>query len=405
MTTSTGPVATAEPGLETRAETQVVRVITIVFGVAALVFFALALGPIVEQSASLSALSLGIMIAVVFGLPVLIASVSGFLPLTALRAAHGVYSISYSMVLVAWVPALTEYPMPLETSPWPLGVLALGTVSAALSWRSPIAWILLIVNSALLGTVRYFAAGGVSIDLPIQDAIYSVAFSAIFTSLAMVAIRSARELDRVAAIECATATRLASTAARLREQSRLDALVHDEVMSALYYASQADTELDSSVRAQAVRALAEVSSIESEASASSAPGTADDLSERLRSTVASLDDSVRYSITGVRAATIGSNVVAAFLDATAEAVRNSLIHAQSGPRDVQRSVQLALSETTVTVRIVDDGVGFEPSAVAPQRLGILLSIRNRLSLVDGGLASVESTPGRGTVVTLTWRAP
>ncbi len=405
MTTVTGTVATAEPGLETRAETQVVRVITIVFGVSALVFFALALGPIVEQSGYLSALSLGIMIAVVFGLPVLIAIVSRFLPLPGLRAAHGVYSVSYSMVLIAWVPALTEYPMPLEASPWPLGVLALGTVSAALSWRSSIAWTLLIVNSALLGAVRYFAAGGVSIDLPIQDAIYSVAFSAIFTSLAMVAIRSARELDRVTTMERATATRVASTAARLREQGRLDALVHDEVMSALYYASKGDTELDPTVRAQAVRALAEVSSIESDASVSSAPGSAHDFSVRLRSTVASLDDSVRYSITGARATTIGSDVVAAFVDATAEAVRNSLIHAQSGPRDVQRSVQLALSEATVTVRIVDDGVGFEPSAVPPQRLGILLSIRHRLSLVDGGLASVESTPGRGTVVTLTWRAP
>jgi len=405
MTTITATVATAEAGLETRAETQVVRVITIVFGVAALVFFALALGPIVEQSGYLSTLSLGIMITVVFGLPILIAMVSRFLPLPALRAAHGVYSISYSMVLVAWVPALTEYPMPLESSPWPLGVLALGTVSAALSWRSPIAWILLVVNSALLGAVRYFAAGGVSIDLPIQDAIYSVAFSAIFTSLAMVALRSARELDSVTTIERARATRVASTAARLREQSRLDALVHDEVMSALYYASKGDTELDPTVRAQAVRALAEVSSIESDASASSAPGSAHDFSVRLRSTVASLDDTVRFSITGARAASIGADVAAAFVDATSEAVRNSLIHAQSGPRDVQRSVQLALSEAAVTVRIVDDGIGFEPSAVPPQRLGILLSIRHRLSLVDGGRARVESTPGRGTVITLTWRAP
>jgi len=405
MTMIAATVAAAEPGLETRAETQVVRVITIVFGVAALVFFALALGPIVDQSRYLSPVSLGIVIAAVFGMPILIAIVSRFLPLPALRAAHGVYSISYSMVLLAWVPAMTDFPMPLETSPWPLGVLALGTVSAALAWRAPLAWTLLTVNSALLGAVRYFAAGGVSIDLPIQDAIYSVAFSAIFTSLAMVALRSARELDRVTTLERATATRLASTAARLREQSRLDALVHDEVMSALYYASKGDTELDSTVRAQAVRALAEVSSIESDASASSSPGSAEDFSDRLRSTVASLDDSVRYSITGARAATIGSDVVAAFVDATSEAVRNSLIHAQSGPRDVQRSVQLALSEATVTVRIVDDGIGFEPSAVPPQRLGILLSIRHRLSLLDGGLASVDSTPGRGTVVTLTWRAP
>ena len=178
MTTDAATGATSELGLETRAETQIVRVITAVFGVAAVVFFALALGPIVEQSRFLSFLPLGIMIAVVFGLPIVIAIASPLLPLRALRAVHGLYSLAYSAVLIAWVPALTEYPMPLEASPWPLGVLALGTVSAALAWRATIAWMLLIVNSALLGAVRYYAAGEVSTGLPLQDAIYSVAFSA-----------------------------------------------------------------------------------------------------------------------------------------------------------------------------------------------------------------------------------
>ncbi|MCY7411758.1 MAG: ATP-binding protein [Salinibacterium sp.] len=405
MTTHAAIGATAEPGLATRAETQVVRVITAVFGVAAVVFLALAVGPIVQQSRYLSPLSLGMMIAVVFATPVVIAVASPLLTLSALRVAHGTYFVAYSAVLVAWVPALTEYPMPIETSPWPLGVLALGTVPAALTWRPTIAWTLLVLSSALLGVVRYFAAGRVNIDIPIQDAIYSVAFSGIFTALAMVALRSARALDRITTIERATAARVASTAARLREQSRLDALVHDEVMSALYYASKGGSELDATVRAQAARALSQVSSIETDAAASSAPGSMDDFSIRLRSTVASLDDSVRYSITGARAASIPADVVAAFVEATSEAVRNSLIHAQSGPRDVQRSVQLALSEATVTVRIVDDGIGFEPTAVPPQRLGILLSIRHRLSLVDGGSAKVESALGRGTAVTLTWCAP
>ncbi len=405
MTTDAATGATSELGLETRAETQIVRVITAVFGVAAVVFFALALGPIVEQSRFLSFLPLGIMIAVVFGLPIVIAIASPLLPLRALRAVHGLYSLAYSAVLIAWVPALTEYPMPLEASPWPLGVLALGTVSAALAWRATIAWMLLIVNSALLGAVRYYAAGEVSTGLPLQDAIYSVAFSAIFTALAMVAVRSARELDRITTLERATTTRVASTSARLREQRRLDALVHDEVMSVLYFASKGGGELEATVRAQATRALAQVSSIETDAAASGPPDSAGDFSARLRSTVASLDDSVRFSITGAREASIGADVVAAFVDAASEAVRNSLIHAQSGPRDVQRSVQLSLSEATVAVRIIDDGIGFDPSAILPQRLGILLSIRHRLSLVDGGWAHVESGPGRGTIVTLTWRAP
>lgn len=388
---------------EDRAETQVVRVITAVFGVAAVVFLGLALGPIFDQAKYLNPLSLGIMIGVVFGAPILIAGASPLMSIATLRTIHAAYTISYTAVLLAWVPALVESPMPLSSSPWPLSVLALGTVSAALVWRSSIAWAVLVLDSLVLGLVRYFAAGGVSIDVPIQDSIYSLAFAGIFTALALVALRSARALDRVTAIERATASRLASTAARLREQSRLDALVHDEVMSALYYASNGGREMDATVRTQAARALAEVSRIEAGPTAPITAVEQHEFAARLRSTVTNLDDSVRVSLTGTRASSIPSDVVAAFLDGTSEAVRNSLIHAQSGPREVQRSVELTLGETVVVVRIIDNGTGFEPSAVSPERLGILLSIRDRLSLIAGGVGTVESAPGRGTTVTLSWR--
>jgi two-component sensor histidine kinase len=405
QSTATGSASprTTPAGAEDGAETQVVRVITAVFGVATVVFFGLALGPIFDQAQYVTPLSLGLMIGVVFGAPVIMALAAPLLSLATLRTVHAVYSLSYSAVLIAWVPAMVQSPMPLGSSPWPLSVMALGTVPAALAWPAAIAWGVLTANSVLLGLVRYFAAGGVSIDLPIQDTLYSLAFAAIFTALALVALRSARVLDRATGIERATASRLASTAARLREQSRLDALVHDEVMSSLYYASTGERALDATVRTQAARALAEVSRIEAGATQPITPIAQDEFSTRLRSTVVTLDDSVRFTIAGARASSIPSDVVAALLDATSEAVRNSLIHAQSGPRDVQRSVELTLGEPEVMVRIIDNGIGFELSAVPPQRLGILLSIRHRLSLVVGGVGTVESTPGRGTTVTLKWR--
>jgi hypothetical protein len=56
----------------------------------------------------------------------------------------------------------------------------------------------------------------------------------------------------------------------------------------------------------------------------------------------------------------------------------------------------------VTVR--DAGAGFDPARVDPARLGLRSSITERIA--DwGGLASIQSAPGQGTVVSLCWPGP
>ena len=57
-------------------------------------------------------------------------------------------------------------------------------------------------------------------------------------------------------------------------------------------------------------------------------------------------------------------------------------------------------ETGITVKVSDAGPGFDPGAVAPDRLGIRASILARMTAV-GGTAVVESDR-RGTSVTLGW---
>lgn len=55
----------------------------------------------------------------------------------------------------------------------------------------------------------------------------------------------------------------------------------------------------------------------------------------------------------------------------------------------------------LTVVVRDDGVGFDPAEVDPARLGLRRSVVERIA-DQGGKASVSSTPGGGTVVTLCW---
>jgi signal transduction histidine kinase len=99
-------------------------------------------------------------------------------------------------------------------------------------------------------------------------------------------------------------------------------------------------------------------------------------------------------------------VVTALVGATAEALENVRRHAGTGTaRFVLRRgpVSTAGEVGSVEVTVADNGPGFEPAAVGPHRFGLAWSVHDRMQAV-GGLATVESAPGRGTVVRLRWPA-
>ena len=60
-----------------------------------------------------------------------------------------------------------------------------------------------------------------------------------------------------------------------------------------------------------------------------------------------------------------------------------------------------IEEGGLRISIRDDGCGFDFARVAPGRLGVRVSIIDRLQLI-GGHAEVLTAPGRGTTVLLEW---
>ncbi|HEY5877932.1 MAG TPA: ATP-binding protein [Nakamurella sp.] len=86
--------------------------------------------------------------------------------------------------------------------------------------------------------------------------------------------------------------------------------------------------------------------------------------------------------------------------ATGEALRNAELHANG---DVI-VVEATIDDDGAEISVVDDGRGFDPATVPSGPLGFRQSILARVTEV-GGTASVLSTPGAGTTVTLSWRVP
>lgn len=382
----------------TLAETRVVRTIVILLGVAVAIYGVLSTGAVLAQARFVHPGWLVGAVAVGFGVPPLLAAVSGLLPLRVMRVALGGYAVAFLVIVATWVPAMRGGPMPVETAPWPLAITAIGTVPAALAWRPALAWLAVAANAVALSGVRYFATGELDLDVALQDGLFGFVFCAIFTVVASVAVRNARALDTAAAAARASAAGAASVAARVHEQARLDALVHDELITALYYATTDQGELTGSVQAQARRALDELARLDA-GRAEPPPVDPDEFASRLRAVLLDLSSEVPLIVRGKRARPIPADVADAFAEGATEALRNSLRHAGSG---VVRRATLWLGEERVFAEIRDNGSGFDPGSVNPYRLGILVSIRGRLEAVDNGSATVDSAPGRGTRVTLEW---
>jgi signal transduction histidine kinase len=81
-----------------------------------------------------------------------------------------------------------------------------------------------------------------------------------------------------------------------------------------------------------------------------------------------------------------------------QAVANARRHGEPTAIAVRLRQRGGALEVTVT----DDGIGFDPAAVAPGRHGLAI-MRERAASVDGEL-DVDSAPGAGTVVRFAWTA-
>ncbi|MFM9876348.1 MAG: hypothetical protein ACKVOG_00660 [Rhodoglobus sp.] len=392
-------MSSASPVAGPQAAARVARTITIVAAVATLVFFALSVGPIITAASHVVLWYNLVSAALVFGLPPAVAVIGLFASLTTLRRILGAYALVFLLIVAAWVPALTS-PLPPGLAPWPLEVTALATVPAAIAWRPALVWLYLVVNSLIIAPVRYLSSGQMDWTVPLQYAFFTLTFAAIFTALAMVAMRNGYALDAATELARVTSARAAAALSRSREQSRLDALVHDTVMGTLFYASRGG--LDESVRRQAVRALTQLEQLRGGREVGVGDVSAEDFVTRIRSVVLDGSSEIDFMAVGSRNGGLPPEVVDAFAEATSEAVRNSLQHAVDPGTGVARAAVITLAESSVRITFSDNAQGFDPRDVAPHRLGIVVSIRGRLGTIPGGAATVESGRDAGTVVTLSW---
>lgn len=219
--------------------------------------------------------------------------------------------------------------------------------------------------------------------------------------------REIRERKRLYAELLDAQAQLADTqreAGRMAERERLAREIHDTVAQSLssiqllLHAAERDTARASEhialARSSAADALAETRSIISELTP--APLESSEIGQALArlATETAARTGLDIEVDDRLTAAVDAATSAALYRAAQATLANVEQHAKA---DTVR-VTLENDAETVTMDIVDDGVGFDPESIRPGSFGIR-GLRSRMAEI-GGFAAVESTPGEGTAVTV-----
>lgn len=99
----------------------------------------------------------------------------------------------------------------------------------------------------------------------------------------------------------------------------------------------------------------------------------------------------------VEVVTVGDHTVDDRIRAVVAAATEALVNAAKHSGAERISLFLEVEGGSMEVYVTDQGRGFEPSTVAPDRKGITESIRSRIDKV-GGSVDIDTKPGEGTEV-------
>jgi len=306
-----------------------------------------------------------------------------------------VASTAYELTLLMALPGS------IDTQVYLLNRPAVALVLVGLAARTPlvgIAWSVLGFLVSSLSTLVVTLLAGVPFR-PGYGPIFVVVISlAAYLTLWAVQVVQRRRIPNIEELE-AENDRLARGEDLAR---RTTAAVHDTLLNDLSIVMNAPDTLDARARTRLREDLETLSSAEW-LDASSQLTVVDEQDTSLRNDIMRLISGFQWRGLSVHVTGSGDGIyrldpaiATAMVDALAAALENVARHSGASVAEVE----LVYQPEAITIMVADEGVGFDPSKVAADRLGIRASIEDRIAAV-GGTVQVWSSPGRGTSIMMT----
>ena len=342
--------------------------------------------------------------------PMVAVAVYGLIALAALaallhqwtRPVFVVAGIVYLAAIALW-PVTVDQAYTGGSTPWlfQLAGVACAFVVVAARWHVALTYVIGV--SIAIGVIRTTDAGGhVTISSAALDASYASEIGIALLLVVLAVRRAARKVDTA---QGAALNRYADAQideATESERVRTDALVHDSVLTTFLSAAGAHTP---EARRLASRMAMNAMNVLSRATVASHVGPkvpVADLLSRIRTDAADVGTGFRLDRRDVTDHFVPESVADAIVSAAVQAMTNSVKHA-GGP-DVPRSVTVqGTAGGGVRVLVEDRGRGFDPAKIASERLGVRVSIYERVARVHGEV-ELRTAIGEGTTFVLSWPA-
>lgn len=326
------------------------------------------------------------------------------------RSTYIAFAVVYLIALISWPFALLMSPeiggaaaWDNNDSYWLYMLLTIATTMASVAMELPLAIVYTIGTPVLYGIIRMTPAGGATpLDRAVLDSVYSILLGASILILIAVLRSAAAGVDTAQQNALERYSHAVRQHATEAERVQVDAIVHDSVLTTLLSAARAFTpeakELAATMASNAIGHLREAVAV---APDSEATVSGEMVAQRIVSAAESMSQS--FAVT-VRTASdawcmIPVHVAEAAYSATVQAMVNSLQHAGTG---VDRWVHVTShGHEAFTIEIGDQGAGFDPDLIPTERLGVRVSILERVASA-GGVARIRTAPGEGTVISLDW---
>jgi len=321
------------------------------------------------------------------------------------RLAAALFAVVYALA-VAWWPLIVADPnVNLPMRPWLWYLLTVATTCAVVAF--PVWWA--AVYTALVpivyGLIRTMpAGGGVSFEFAALDSAYALLLGGVLLIIIQMARQASTGVDEAQAMALERYAKAVRENAVEAERVQVDAIVHDSVLTTLLSAAAAQTPDEQSRAARmAEQAIGHLHAAEAAGPVDRSSVRLDRLAERLRSAASAFSARFAVTVRNVSTQVLPIQAAEAVYSATVQAMVNSMQHA--GDASVPRTLTLSGNwRGGVEIEVTDAGCGFDQLSVPRERLGLRVSISERMASA-GGLATITSHPGQGTRVAITWPAP
>ncbi|TFD77086.1 sensor histidine kinase [Cryobacterium psychrophilum] len=323
------------------------------------------------------------------------------------RVSTSIVAVFYLIAIAVWPVAIGHVPVDVSDKPWLWYLCTVATSCAAIGFRLRWAAIYTVVAPVAYGVVRMHpSGGGADLLLASLDVLYAVLLGQVVLIIITMLRTASSNVDLAQSNALTQYLYSVRQHATEVERVEVDSIVHDSVLATLLSAAGARTdkgaELAATMAANAVARLLEASTARPDDEAL-VPFAR--LCERLRHEVAASPVPFSFVDRSEPRFTLPEQVSEALFAAALQAMVNSVQHAGGTESRVSRALALTASAADgCRVEIADSGVGFDASLVPEERLGLRVSIQERVASV-GGFVCVRTNVGQGTIITLSWPRP